>query len=483
MKISEASAKTVWKYFSELCNIPRQSGKEQKVTNWLEAIAKEYGFGFKKDNIGNSAITVSPTMGMESLPCVILQCHTDMVCVASSTSKHNFDEDAIEMMETEGWVHANDTTLGADNGIGVAMALAAAIDKTVEHGPLELLFTVDEETGLGGVNNITKGFVTGQTLINLDSEDDGFIIGCAGGRQIDMQLDIEFEKSSDSLNTACIKISGLKGGHSGIHIIDQRANAIILLTRVLNELESEMQIKISSFKGGIAHNAIPNQAEATICFNPNKLEAISDTIQKYQEIFNKEYCKSENQIKINLTETSSASHHLTGKFLTKMLALITSLPHGVHRMSQNFAGVVETSNNIAKASIDAEKNKLCIMCSTRSCEMSQLNFLCKKVDSISKLANCKIIQSNQYPAWEPVQSSKLLRTCADVYKKQFTTDPTIEVIHAGLECGVLGNKLGKMDMISMGPRIQNAHSIKECVEIKSVDTSWNLLKAILKEIK
>ncbi len=472
----------LWQAFYDLSQVPRPSKKEGKVIKFIEEFAVKNQLKYKKDEVGNIVITVPASSGKEQTPVVVLQSHLDMVCEMNKGTKHDFENDPLKLKNDGEWVSAEGTTLGADNGIGVAASLAAALDKELVHGPLELLFTIDEETGMTGVNNLKSNFITGKYLLNMDSEEDGtFYIGCSGGQDSTGIFEIPYSKKIDEeLKPYEIMITGLKGGHSGLEIHLGKANAIKLLARLLDKLQSE-KIKIADIAGGSKRNAIPREAEAIILLDPKNEENVIKLIKEFHAQVTREYKSSETGIIINFNKKKiSVEKAFKKKFSATLIKTLLALPHGIVAMSNDIAGLVETSTNLAIVKI--EDGFLKIETSQRSSIDTAKDYIASSVRSIFNLAGAEVTGSDGYTGWTPDLSSKLLKLSKDVYAKMFKSEPEVKAIHAGLECGLLGAKYPGLDMISFGPTIQGAHSPDERVNIHAVEKFYLLLKGILDEL-
>jgi dipeptidase D len=486
MYIAESKAQYVWQLFQILSQIPRQSKHEAAVTKWLRTFAKQNNLSCQIDDAGTVAITIPASKGYEAAPGVILQAHTDMVCEKTPQSTHNFETDGIEWVEKEGWLYANNTTLGADNGIGVCMALAIALEENIEHPCIELLFTVDEETGLTGANKLTADFVSGSRLINLDSEDEGVLtIGCAGGSDTKIVLPIEVETIDTNHAITQINVSELIGGHSGVNIHEQRGNAIHLLSRTLTKIYQTIAFHLISITGGTAHNAIPRDAQAILTIPNEKVSDVNNMIIDMVSQLKIEFKNTDRNLSITMTDISDPFHDrvMTAKSSRNAIYLINALPHGVFRMAHELPDIVETSNNLAQVSTDIDQCTLSAYTSERSFNQFTLNHLSDKISQIANLAGARTQQHQGYPPWQPQYHSPLKSICEFVYKQYANKPPIIEVIHAGLECGVIGEKYPDMEMISFGPTIQNPHSPQERVNIESVDQVWAYLLMLLPALK
>ncbi len=479
MKRTESKATAVWKIFEGIARIPRPSGSERAIGEWIAGFARQKGLAARFDEAGNLVVEVPASKGREDRAGVILQGHLDMVCQKTPESTHDFAKDPIRLVERDGWIYGDGTTLGADNGIGAAMAIAAATESGVDHPKLELLFTVDEETGLTGATALRPGFVRSKRLLNLDSEDDSFTVGCAGGEQTQIDLAVKSGRA-DGRRPYRLTVSGLRGGHSGVNIHEQRANALKLLGRCLACLERTGNLRIGGIAGGSAHNAIPREAQATIWL-ADKGTTAADHLANLEALFGNEYAGVESGIRVELAEAEESgktSFSATGT--RAAIDLLTAIPNGVHRVSREFEGVVETSSNLATAS--TAKGQLTVVSSQRSLKESCLDAMTGMVTAVANLAGARTRTLGRYPGWDPNPESPLLAECVRVYEELRGKQPAIKVIHAGLECGIIGKTFPGMDMVSLGPNIENAHSPQERVEIASVDASWDLLKMILARI-
>jgi len=471
----------LWQRFYEITQVPRPSKKEGKILKHLKELFKELNISFKEDNVGNIVATVPATPGYENAPTVVLQAHVDMVCEKNKETQHDFENDPITMVRDNGWIKAKGTTLGSDNGIGVAAALAVITDKDAVHGPIEILLTIDEETGLTGASNLQPGLITGKILLNMDSEEDGaFYIGCAGGKDTLGIFDIEYENAPSGFAACEIMVTGLKGGHSGLDIHQGRANGIKILARTLNQL-SNINFRIAKVDGGSLRNAIPREAEAVLLIEEKDYSELEKLVKQFESAASKEFKTADDGLKINLTKVESSYQKVfTKEFSDRLINTLLALPHGVIMMSKDIPGLVETSTNLATVKI--KDDKLTIGTSQRSSVESAKEYMSLSVQSIFKLANGKIEITDGYPGWKPNLDSTLLKVSKNVFKELFNKEPEIKAIHAGLECGILESKNPGMDIISFGPTIEGAHSPDERVNIETVEKFYTLLKRILKEL-
>lgn len=472
----------LWDCFYQISQVPRPSKKEGKIVKFIEEFAKTNKLKYKKDSVDNILIYVPATEGLENAPTVVLQSHIDMVCEKNKGNNHDFENDPLILIKDGDWIKAEGTTLGADNGIGVAASMAVALDKNMVHGPLELLFTIDEETGMTGVNNLSGDFLTGKYLLNMDSEEDGtFYIGCSGGQDSTGTFDIEYSKKiDDDLVPYELVITGLKGGHSGLEIHLGKANAIKLLARLLDKIKDE-KYRLVKISGGSKRNAIPREAEALLMIDPNKENNIVKIIKEFHNEISKEFKSSEPEIIINFTKVKAkVDKVMKKKFVNRFIYSLLALPHGIIAMSNDIPGLVETSTNLA--TVDIVNDQIKVGTSQRSSIESAKQYIAASVRSVFALAGASVSGSDGYPGWTPNIDSQLLKTSKNVYVQMFKSEPEVKAIHAGLECGLLGAKYPKMELISFGPTIQGAHSPDEKVNIPAVEKFYTLLKGILDQL-
>ncbi len=472
--------KLVWEHFYAISQVPRPSKKEEKVRAWVRSWATEHKFPFKEDKVGNIVISVPASKGKEKSPTIVLQGHVDMVCEKNKGTVHNFEKDPIKLIREGKWITAEGTTLGADNGIGVAAGMAVALDKNAVHGPLELLLTIDEETGMTGVNALKKGFISGKTLLNMDSEEDGaFYVGCSGGQDTVGTFSIDWVNAKRGTQPFNVQITGLKGGHSGLDIHVGRANAIKLLGQLLKQ--ANIPFQIAEVSGGSLRNAIPREAEVTMMIKPKDLNRFKSFTKKFVANALLEFKTNDPGLVVKVKKadtkiTKVFAKELTEKFINTLLAM----PHGVMAMSPDIPELVETSTNLA--TVKMQRNKIVIGTSQRSSIETAKKNITNMVVAVFELAGAKAVIGDSYPGWQPNMDSNLLKISKEVFKKLFKKNPKIKAIHAGLETGLLGSKYPGLDMISFGPTIQGAHSPDEKLNIKDVEKFYNLLKGILKEL-
>ena len=472
----------LWKYFYELNQIPRCSGNEEAAGQYVIAVAKKFNLKWKKDHVGNILVSKSASPGMENRPAVVIQGHLDMVCEKNKDTVHDFSKDPIKMLIKDGWVTADGTTLGSDNGIAVAMGLAIMEDDSIVHPPMEFLFTVDEETGLTGAVELKSDFVDGRILLNIDSEEEGALyIGCAGGQHTILNKKIDWTHRHDDHKTFLLKVGGLRGGHSGLNIHEGLGNAIKLLSRVLYGLKDKFHYHIAKIEGGSKHNAIPREAEAIIDVPVNGVDTLRKVTSEFDKIFKEELRFVDADVSVTVTEQESPVQVFSTDFRDQLIGVLYAMPHGVIAMSHAIEGLVETSTNMAI--IETKDDIIHMLTSQRSSVASSVVDIAEKIKALGELGGFEIEQGGGYPAWEPNPDSRLLKVCKDIYKNKYGNEPAVKAIHAGLECGIIGEKYDGMDMISFGPDIEGAHSPDERIKIDSVEHVWEYLLEILSQIK
>jgi len=471
----------LWQRFYEISQIPRPSKKEGKIRDYLRKLIKDMNLTFREDKVGNIVVKVPATKEYEGVPVVVLQGHIDMVGEKNKNIIHDFENDPLKLKKEDGWITADGTTLGSDNGIGIAAALSIITDKNVIHGPLEILFTIDEETGLTGANSLKPGFITGKILLNMDSEEDGaFYVGCAGGIDTVGTFNLEKELVPNNTSAYNLVVSGLKGGHSGLDINLGRGNAIKILTRVLKSLEG-LEFYVSKLEGGSKRNAIPREAEALLYISSSEVNKANNLIKELESRIRNELKSSDEKISITFQKSDESSNFVFDTdFSNRIIDTLLALPSGVISMSQDIPDLIETSTNLA--TITTGEDSIIIGTSQRSSIESAKQYIAQSVLAIFSLADANIEIGNEYPGWKPDMNSQILKTSINVYKNLFNKEPEIKAIHAGLECGILGNKNPGLDMVSFGPTIQGAHSPDEKVNIETVIHFYELLKGILKTL-
>ncbi len=472
--------KSLFKFFGEILSIPRPSKHEEKMTEYLINWAKERNLDYVSDEIGNVIIRKGATKGKENSPWVCLQSHIDIVCEKNSDKVFDFEKDAIVPKIEGEWLKADGTTLGADDGIGVATALAILDANDIEHGPIECLFTVDEETGLSGAEALSPDVLKSRILLNLDSEDEGEIfIGCAGGIDTVAQLPFDKEETPDA-PAFKIMVKGLKGGHSGDDINKGLACANKLLNRILWSLDKEMDLRLACFDGGNLRNAIAREAYATFVVAEADVELMKEIVEKFTNDLKYEFRTTEPDMEITLMEAEKPEFVVDMLSQDNLLNVLYACPHGVLAMSREIPGFVETSTNLA--SIKMKEDHFFITTSQRSSVESSKYAAAYRVESCFLLAGANVEHGDGYPGWAPNPESKILKIAVDAYKKLFNKEPIVRAIHAGLECGLIGEKYPGMDMISYGPTLRGVHSPDERLEIKTVELYWKHTLEILKNI-
>ncbi|MBL0173880.1 MAG: aminoacyl-histidine dipeptidase [Ignavibacteria bacterium] len=476
--ITELKPALIWKHFHGLTQQPRPSKKEEKVIAYLKALVTELGYSYSMDACGNMLVRKPATPGFENAPTVLIQGHVDMVCEKNKGTEHDFDNDPIQTIIDGDWVRARGTTLGADNGIGVAAALAVLEAKDLAHPPMEFLFTIDEETGLTGAKGLKAGFVNADIMLNLDSEEDGALyVGCSGGMDSAGVLALTFENAPAGYSALEITVSGLKGGHSGLDIHTGRGNAIRFLVRALSAFAKDTDVRLASISGGSKRNAIPREAECVVYVPAAAAPAIIEKSTTLTALFLNEIGSVEPTLLLAARATEGSGKVIAAEQVRTLIDVLHALPHGVLKMSADIPGLVETSTNLATVTMDG--NTLTIGTSQRSSVESEKFDAVDHVTAVLRLAGLNVVLGDGYPGWKPNMQSLALKVTRDSYKQLYGVDPEIKAIHAGLECGLIGEVYPKMDMISFGPTIMGAHSPDECLQISTVDKFWNLVVRVL----
>ena len=482
MKITDLKPTIVWKFFHQVTQVPRPSKKEGKMIEFLESFAKEYKIAIKKDEAGNLLMSKPATPGMEDRPVVVLQSHMDMVCEKNNGTKHDFDNDPIETIVDGEWLRANGTTLGADNGIGVAAELALLASDDIQHGPIECLFTVDEETGLTGAKALKEGFMNGDILLNLDSEDEGeLFIGCAGG--IDSVAQFTYKEADVPAGYFFFKVEvkGLKGGHSGGDIHLGRGNANKILNRFLSKMIAKYDLYLCEINGGNLRNAIPREAYAVCAVPEDAKHDVRADLNIFTAEIENELAVTEPDLKLVLESETPRTKAIDQDTTARLLKALYAVPHGVYAMSQDIPGLVETSTNLASVKMKPE-NIIRIETSQRSSILSARDDMANTVRAAFQLAGATVTFGDGYPGWKPNPHSAILEVAAASYKRLFGVDAQVKAIHAGLECGLFLDKYPSLDMISFGPTLTGVHSPDERMHIPSVDKFWRHLLDVLANI-
>lgn len=472
----------VWKYFAEIAKIPRPSKHEEAMIRYVMDVAKQLGLPSKKDKSGNVVVKKPASPGRENVPMIALQGHLDMVTEKNKDKTHDFFKDPIELVRKGNVIMANGTTLGADNGIAVATNLAIMEDRSLEHGPLEFLFTVDEETGLTGATNLDPNLLESKTMLNLDSEEEGALyVGCSGGRNTIGTWKVVSERIPKNHTPALLQVRGLRGGHSGLEIDKGRGNSLKIMNRILMEFD-KMDVRIASMEGGNKSNAIPREAEAVVFIPSKKFAKAIEVVKNFETTIKAEIKTVDPDLEISLTETKVKKTVKVFKkpLQQKILQTISALPHGVTKMSADIPGLVETSTNVAV--LETKKNAVVLTTSQRSSVASEILEILQTHASIFAMGGAAFKHTDGYPGWKPNLDSPILKTAVQTYKNLYGKEPAVKAIHAGLECGIIGEKYPGMDMLSFGPTLEGVHSPDEKIYIDTVDKFWNFLLAILKNV-
>ena len=478
-EIRNLSPQHVWGYFHDLTQIPRPTGHMEAVTRYILAFGKESGLETLQDKTGNIVIRKPATPGMEHCKTVIIQGHLDMVPQKNAATVHNFETDPIDAYIDGDWVTARDTTLGADNGIGVALALAVLSDNTLKHGPVEALFTVDEEVGMDGAFGLKPGFLKGEILINADSEEEGeLFVGCAGGADLNISFQFKEDIAIPEGDVAVkLSLTGLKGGHSGVDIHLGRANANKLMFRFLKEAVRDYGARLSSIDGGSLRNAIPREAVAIITIPGDNVEALWELVADYQDMFRTEYQGIEESVLFVAEPAELPASLIPEEIQDDLINAIEGCQNGVISMLADFPGTVETSTNLASVKKSDQLIEIKIL--TRSSSESRKEQICSSLESVFALAGAKVEYGSSYGGWQPNIKSEILGVMQRVYEQKFGRTPNVKVMHAGLECGIIQTVYPDMDMISFGPDLQYPHSPDERVSISSVQKVWTFLTETL----
>lgn len=472
----------VWRHFERFCRIPRQSRQEAALREHLQQWAEALGLATRVDMAGNLIVRKPASPGCESAPGVVLQAHLDMVCQKNTGTAHDFSRDPIRPVLRDGWLIAEDTTLGADNGIGAALILATLEDQALTHGPLEALFTVDEEAGMGGAQGLQAGLLNGRLMLNLDTEDWGeFYLGCAGGMDVNVERPGRPADMPAGWQAWRITLDGLRGGHSGVDIHEERGNAIKLLVRVMRALEESLPLRLASFDGGTARNALPREAQAVVALPAGSGDQLAALLADWQARLRRELQDVDPGLRLAAVPDAPRSL-LDATEQAVWLASLHAAPHGVRRRSLSVAGVVETSNNLGVVQLGPDGGHCNFM--VRSLIDSGSQALADEIVSLFGLSGSTALKSGDYPGWAPNPDSPLLALCQQAFRREFGGESgggesSVKVIHAGLECGIIGSRYPGMDIVSFGPTIRGAHAPGERVEVASVGKAWQLLRAIL----
>jgi dipeptidase D len=482
-RLRSLKPESIWKYFEEISKIPRLSKNEGKIRRYLLDFAKINKLEAYEDEVGNILIIKPASTGFENKKTIVLQSHLDMVGEKNSDHQHNWNEDPILPVIKDGWVTAQGTTLGADDGIGIAAQLAILNDKSIKTGRIECLFTVDEESGMTGANNLTPDFFEGRTLINLDSEDEGILyIGCAGGIDTVGTLFYKTEPTTDKSIAFDISLTGLRGGHSGDEIHKGFGNSVKIMTRILSALTGKYNIRINKFNGGNLRNAIPREAFSTITVEKVSYKKTEKYLQILFKTLSQEFKSIEPDLKFEIKEVALPDSILDKESHAKLLYVLDSIPHGVIRWAKEMEDLVETSTNLASVKFE-NGNKILIVSTQRSSVETSKREIASEVESYLKNVGASVTHSEGYPGWEPNLSSEILKITRNSYKKLFGKDPSVKAIHAGLECGLIYEKFIGIDMISIGPTIRGAHTPEEKINIETTQMFWDLLIDVISPVQ
>jgi dipeptidase D len=470
----------VWKHFDRLAAIPRASTKEAAARDYVLTLAAQLDLESVVDDAGNVVIRKPARPGREGAPMALLQGHLDMVCEKNEGTVHNFDSDPIKVIRDGDWLKADGTTLGSDNGVGVAAALAVMESKDIAHGPLEFVFTIDEETGLTGAAAFPGGLLKSKYFLNLDNEEKGTIcIGCSGGIKTIARRKVQLHPAG-TRSAWRIKVSGLKGGHSGVDIHQGRGNALRIMGGVLQVLLDRLPIEIAEINGGSAQNAIPREAAAVVLVEPSREKELEALVATAESGYKTDLGGFDSGLQITVEKAERPGKVLDGTDAKQTVALLASLHHGVLAMSPDVAGLVQTSTNLATVSTKGDLVE--IVTSQRSAIESSMLAAARMVATVCGLAGFEVEHSGKYPGWKPEPNSEIVRKLQDVHKKLFGEPAKLIAMHAGLECGVIGEKYPGMEMASFGPTIESPHSPNERVQISSVESFWKYLKLVLENL-
>jgi dipeptidase D len=479
---TELKPSAVWTYFEEICKIPRLSKNEAQLREYLLDFAGKNELESKEDQIGNILIIRPASPGMENRKTIVLQSHMDMVGEKNADHPHDWLKDPIIPVIKDGWVTASGTTLGADDGMGIASQMAILTDPKLKSGKIECLFTVDEESGMTGAIGLKPGFITGSILINLDSEDEGILyIGCAGGMDTVGTMTYRPEPPVKGSAALYISLTGLRGGHSGDEIHKGFGNSVKIMNRLLWNLSNNYWIGLSNFDGGNLRNAIPREAFATIVVEKSFVPQITGWIEDFYKTITEELGDIENDLKITVKEIELPSLMIDKNSQNRLLSSLTCCPHGAIAWSKEMDNLVETSTNLASVKF-SDDNKIKIITTQRSSIESSKHDVAAMVETCLKLAGAEVVHSDGYPGWRPNMTSGILKITLSSYRKLFGKDPNIRAIHAGLECGLIYEKFKGIDMISIGPTIRGAHTPEEKIEIRTAQMFWDLLLEVIDNI-
>ncbi|MGL5675701.1 MAG: aminoacyl-histidine dipeptidase [Cellulosilyticaceae bacterium] len=472
----------VFYYFEEISRIPRGSGNEKAVSDYMVKFAEELGLWVKQDEANNIYIKKPATKGYENAPTVIMQGHLDMVCEKNNDTQHDFETQGLDLYIDGDFIRARGTTLGADNGVAIAYQMAVLADDTIEHPAIEALMTTEEETGMGGVAAMHPEYLEGKMLINLDTDNEGeFLVSCAGGAKALIELPVSYEKMAEGTVLYNLKINQLLGGHSGADIHRERANANVLMNRVLDAVRMVMPLQLAVLSGGTKDNVITREAVATVAIPQNQCEAFETIVADYQGLFTSEYEAQDPDVKLVAMKVDSTVEVLSQELSEKILDMIMIMPHGIMGQSMQIEGLVETSLNIGVVQLEKEMLKMVV--SIRSSMPTKKENIKRKIDTVCKYIGAKCILTGDYPAWVYASESPLRDKAVEVFEEIYGKKPEIKAIHAGLECGFILEKMPGVDMIAFGPNTYDIHSPEERASISSMERVYGYLIALLKDMK
>jgi dipeptidase D len=480
--VASLEPQALWRHFDHILTVPRGSREEDRVRAYVLDVAARSGLEHRRDAAGNVVVRKPASPGRDGDAVTVLQAHLDMVNEKNADVAHDFTRDPIRPRQDGEWLLATGTTLGADNGIGVAALLALAESDDVSHGPLELLFTIDEETGLTGAMQLDGSLLSGRRLINLDSEEEAAVcVGCAGGGQSTLLLPLSFAAADEGAAALALTLRGLRGGHSGLDIGLQRGNAIKLLARLLHAAAQAVPLRLAAFQGGNKHNAIPREASAIVLVGAGATVRFRDALTAELDAIQLEYSAAEPGMELDVADAPQPPQAWDAATSTTALQLLEALPHGVLAMSLDIPGLVETSTSLATARVD--DGSLALVCSTRSSINPALAAVRRRIRAIGALAGAAVEEKDAYPGWKPELASPLLAVVKEAHRHVMGQEPHLEAVHAGLECGIIGEKVPGMDMVSIGPQIENPHSPDERVKVESVARFWRVLTRTLEQLR
>lgn len=479
--VRDLAPEPIWRHFSNISDIPRKSGEEQRVMDYIRAHADAHGCSHETDKAGNVLVRKAATPGLEGAPAVALQGHVDMVCQANQDTQHDFSKDPIRLRRDGDWIDADGTTLGADNGIGCCAALALIEATDIPHPALEMIFTVEEETGLVGAGKLSFELAA-ETLVNLDTEEDGEVyIGCAGGQDVKGWIPVERDGKAKDWPRRRLALRGLKGGHSGVDIHLGRGSAVQYLARALKDLGEGQGVRLVALDGGTAHNAIPREADAVVALPPGHEEDLEVRLAVLVAQYTRELKGVDEGLKITVSAAEGdARDPMTPDCQTRVLDALLAIPHGVRAFSRAVPGLVETSNNIGV--VQTSNEEVYVNTAQRSSVTSALTFMTASVVAVLRLAGARVQLANGYPGWEPDPDSRATQVVLQAMRDELEIEPKVAAIHAGLECGIIGSRYPQLDMVSFGPTVRDAHSPDERLEWPTVERMWKVLVATLAKL-